>query len=127
VEFVNHPETIATAIRIGKPINWKKAIKAIRDSKGTAEVVSDDEILHAQRLLASKEGIFAEPASAASLAGLKKAVESGEIGVNDKVVCVATGCGLKDVEVIEKLYEKPVEVEPNLKDLMIAMGLTGEN
>ena len=91
-----HPETVATAIRIGAPASWKKALRAVRDSGGIMLTVSDHEILRAQRLLASKEGIFAEPASSASLAGLLKASRSSLIGRRDSIVCVITGHGLKD-------------------------------
>ncbi len=91
-----HPETLATAIRIGNPISWQKAIKAIYDSKGLAESVTDEEILNAQKLLARKEGIFVEPASAASIAGFIKLIENREIDKGEEVVCVTTGHGLKD-------------------------------
>ncbi len=70
---VDNPETVATAIRIGAPVSWKKAVNAIYESKGTAETVTDEEILEAQKTLARVEGIFVEPASASSIAGLKKA------------------------------------------------------
>jgi len=96
-----HPETVATAIRIGAPASWKKALRAVRDSGGTMLTVSDRQILQAQRLLASKEGIFAEPASSASLAGLLKAARSNLIGRRDSIVCVITGHGLKDQAVVE--------------------------
>ncbi|MGO8806723.1 MAG: threonine synthase, partial [Candidatus Bathyarchaeia archaeon] len=74
---VEHPETVATAIRIGAPVSWKKAVNAIRESHGTAETVTDDEILDAQKMLARIEGIFVEPASASSIAGLVKLVKNG--------------------------------------------------
>lgn len=100
---VSNPETIATAIRIGSPVNWSKVLRAIKDSDGTAETVTDNEILGAQRELAQKEGIFVEPASAASIAGLIKLVESGRVDRSDVVVCVATGHGLKDPSVAERI------------------------
>jgi threonine synthase len=78
-------------------------LKAIKESKGTAETVSDSEILKAQRDLAAKEGIFVEPASAASIAGLKKVMELGHIDRSDAVVCVTTGHGLKDPSVADHL------------------------
>ena len=76
---VENPETIATAIRIGAPVSWKKAVNAIRESQGTAETVTDEEILHAQKILARIEGIFVEPASASSIAGLNKLIKNGTI------------------------------------------------
>lgn len=95
-EVVSNPETVATAIRIGNPASWKRAVRARDESGGRIEAVSDDEILAAQRLLASREGIFCEPASAASIAGLRTAVDAGWVGPDDTVVCVLTGHGLKD-------------------------------
>ena len=100
---VHNPQTIATAIRIGSPVNWPKVLKAIQESKGTAETVTDPEILEAQRELATLEGIFVEPASAASLAGLKKLRGNGKIDPSETVVCVTTGHGLKDPSVLERL------------------------
>jgi len=107
---IPNPETIATAIRIGAPVNWKKALRAVRESRGTMITVSDDEILRAQRLLASTEGLFVEPASAASIAGLAKATSQGLVDKGEAVVCVATGHGLKDPEVVLKMSPKFVEL-----------------
>jgi threonine synthase len=91
---IEHPETIASAIRIGNPVRWEDAIAASRDSRGAIRVVSDAEILEAYRLLAYREGMFCEPASAASVAGLLKyGAEDAE-----QIVCVLTGRGLKDPE-----------------------------
>lgn len=100
---IHNPQTIATAIRIGAPVNWTKVLDAIKQSKGTAETVSDHEILTAQKDLAAKEGIFVEPASAASVAGLRKMCESGKIDRSEVVVCVTTGHGLKDPSVADHL------------------------
>jgi threonine synthase len=97
-EPVKKPETIATAIRIGNPVNGPKAIMAIRASKGTAESVSDVEIIKAQKLMARLEGIGVEPASASAIAGLRKLVRSGEVKKDERIVCVATGHILKDPE-----------------------------
>ena len=94
-------ETIATAIRIGSPVNWPKVLRAIRDSNGTAETVTDIQILNAQTQIARDEGIFVEPASAASIAGLEKIVEDKKIDRNDTIVCVTTGHGLKDPSIID--------------------------
>jgi threonine synthase len=99
----SNPQTLATAIRIGFPVNWTKVLRAIKDSKGTAETVSDKEILEAQRSLAAKEGIFVEPASAASIAGLKKQREAGKIDRSELVVCVTTGHGLKDPSIADRI------------------------
>ena len=110
IQAVACPETVATAIRIGYPVSWKKALNAVRDSDGLMETVSDKEILEAQKLLARLEGLFIEPASAASIAGLKKLAEMGEIDADEEVVCVATGHGLKDPDIIISLYERPIEV-----------------
>ena len=91
---VEHPETVASAIRIGHPVRWEDAMSAARDSRGSIRAVSDEEILAAFRLLASREGMFSEPASAASVAGLLKYGAEGA----EQVVCVLTGRGLKDPE-----------------------------
>ncbi len=95
---VAKPETVATAIRIGNPVNGPKAIRAIRASKGTAESVSDAEIIRAQKMIARLGGIGVEPASASTVAGLRKLVKSGEVSRDEKIVCVATGHILKDPE-----------------------------
>jgi threonine synthase len=91
---VAHPETLATAIRIGNPASWDKAIAAQTASQGSFRAVTDEEILDAYRLLASSEGIFCEPASAASVAGLLQVKD--EVPTGATVVCVLTGNGLKD-------------------------------
>lgn len=95
VDPLDNPRTVASAIRIGAPASWKKALAAVKESNGAMLAVSDDEIMRAQRLLANHEGIFAEPASAASLAGLMKANKIGLIDAQS-AVCVITGHGLKD-------------------------------
>src|SRR5205085_3937746 len=91
---VEHPETVASAIRIGNPVRWEDAMAAATDSRGSIRAVSDEEILAAFRLLASREGMFCEPASAASVAGLLKYGAEGA----EQIVCVLTGRGLKDPE-----------------------------
>lgn len=90
------PKTVATAIQIGNPASWMRATTALEESKGRIDSVTDEEILQAQKWLASKEGIFAEPASAASLAGVIKQHKQGLLEKGAKVVCVLTGNGLKD-------------------------------
>ncbi len=117
------PETVATAIRIGAPVSWKKAINAIRDSGGTAETVTDNEILNAQKILSRLEGLFVEPASASSIAGLKKLIENGTINKDERVVCVTTGHGLKDPDVAIRMNEKPLEVDAELTAIESALGL----
>jgi len=114
---VENPETIATAIRIGAPVSATKALRAIYESDGLAETVTDDEILSAQKLLARTEGIGIEPASAASIAGLKKLVENGSIDKGEQVVCVVTGHLLKDPNTAINACEKPVEVEADINVL----------
>jgi threonine synthase len=120
---VEHPETIATAIRIGAPVSWKKAMNAIHESNGTAETVTDEEILEAQKTLARIEGIFVEPASASSIAGLKKLVKNGVIGKDERVVCITTGHGLKDPDTAIKQSEKPLEVDAEISAIENALGL----
>jgi threonine synthase len=120
---VGKPETIATAIRIGAPVSWKKAVNAIRQSHGTAETVADAEILDAQKMLARLEGLFVEPASASSIAGLKKLVENGEIDKDECIVCVATGHGLKDPDVAVQVSEKPLVVDAEMEAVERALGL----
>jgi len=121
---INEPETIATAIRIGAPVSWKKAIRAINESRGTAETVTDEEILEAQKMLARAEGLFVEPASASSIAGLKKMFEAGKIDTDEAVVCVATGHGLKDPDIAIKISEKPLEVDAEIGFIEKLLGLS---
>jgi threonine synthase len=120
---VDKPETVATAIRIGAPVSWKKAVNAIRESHGTAETVTDAEILDAQKLLARFEGLFVEPASASSIAGLKKLVENGEVDSDERVVCVTTGHGLKDPDIAVQVSEKPLEVDAEMEAIEQVLGL----
>ncbi|MGQ0563382.1 MAG: threonine synthase [Gemmatimonadota bacterium] len=93
---IAEPETVATAIRIGKPATWQPALDAARDSGGELRAVSDEEILEAYRAIASLEGVFCEPASAASVAGLRAAVRDGVVASSAQCVCVLPGNGLKD-------------------------------
>ncbi len=117
VEPVKDPETIATAIRIGAPVSAQKALRAIYESNGYADTVTDDEILSAQKLLARKEGIGVEPASAASIAGLLKMVESGEVDKGEQVVCIVTGHLLKDPNTAIDACVKPLEIDADVKAL----------
>lgn len=98
---VSNPTTVASAIRIGNPASWTGATSARDESKGSINAVTDEEILEAQRLLAQREGVFCEPASAASLGGLIKLARQGLHLKNKKVVCIITGTGLKDPQQIE--------------------------
>jgi threonine synthase len=114
---IEKPETVATAIRIGAPVNAPKALRAVRESKGYVEAVSDKEIIEAQKLLARKEGIGVEPASASSIAGLIKLLKEGIVNEDEKIVCITTGHALKDPETIFKEYKKPVEIAPEIEKL----------
>jgi threonine synthase len=111
------PETIASAIRIGNPVNAAKALHAIRSTGGIAESVTDEEITEAQLELARVEGIGVEPASAASIAGLKKLVALGKIEPDEKIVCITTGHLLKDPERAIAICEPPTEVEADVEVL----------
>ena len=117
IEPVVNPETVATAIRIGAPVSAQKALRAIYDSNGIAETVTDDEILSAQKLLARTEGIGVEPASAASIAGLIKLVETGEVDKGEQVVCIVTGHLLKDPDTAINACIKPIEIDANIEAL----------
>ncbi|MDX6151829.1 threonine synthase [Marinococcus sp. PL1-022] len=118
-EVVKDPETIATAIRIGNPASWNKAIRVTEESDGRIDMVTDDEIVEAYQLLAKTEGVFAEPASCASLAGLKKQIDSGKIKKGSSVVCVLTGNGLKDPSTaIDKVTVKPTVIPNNEEAFM---------
>ena len=112
---VEHPQTVATAIRIGNPASWQKALAARDESGGSIDTVSDGQILAAQKLMAVKAGVFGEPASAASLAGLVKLARAGMDFSGKRIVCVVTGTGLKDTETALKnaeqsLLEMPADV-----------------
>lgn len=103
---IDHPKTIATAIRIGNPASWQTAVRARDESGGVIRAVTDAEILRAYRLLASREGIFGEPASAASVAGLLKMAREKVVFKDKRIVCVITGSGLKDPDIPIR-YAKP--------------------
>ena len=113
---VANPQTIASAIRIGNPANWKGATEARDASGGIIDTVSDDEILEAYRLLASHEGIFCEPASAASFAGLSKVIRRGLNLSEQRVVCIFTGTGLKDPDLaVSSVAAQTIEIEPTVE------------
>lgn len=111
---IEFPETIATAIRIGNPASWEYAVAARDESEGLIEAVSDDEMIAAYKLIASREGIFAEPASCASIAGVLRSVKEGKIKPGSKVVAILTGNGLKDPQTaIDVKVEPPHKIESN--------------
>lgn len=114
---VEKPETIATAIRIGNPASWKGAIQARDESGGLIDSVSDEEILYAYKLLASCEGIFCEPASAASLAGVLKLSKNDYFKNGSRIVCTLTGNGLKDPDTVFKVTEEPIKVRADIKEV----------
>ena len=127
---IDKPETIASAIRIGNPASWKKARAAIVESRGAIDLVSDDDILAAQTWLAQREGIFVEPASAASIAGLFKCCDSPdaaysfqEIPEGSRIVCTVTGNGLKDPDVILQRMRELKPVAATISDVRAAIGL----
>jgi len=108
---VENPETIATAIRIGKPASWQQAEDARDESGGVIDAVTDKEILQAYDMLASLEGVFCEPASAASVAGIIKLNKAGYFKAGDKIVCTLTGNGLKDPDTAMKGIATPITID----------------
>jgi len=125
---ITEPETMASAIRIGNPASWEFATRALEESRGAIDIVTDDEILDAQRWLASEEGIFVEPASAASIAGLFKCCDGlrhpaypfEDIAEGSRIVCTVTGHGLKDPDAVR--LTTPVAVAPQETDVLRAIG-----
>jgi len=129
-KIIEEPETIASAIRIGNPASWKQAWVAIDESSGAVDVVSDEEIVGAQMWLAQNEGVFVEPASAATIAGLFKCCDSKEAACSfqeipevSRIVCTVTGHGLKDPDVIMRQMEDLKPVDANGRDVLRAIGL----
>ncbi|MFH1016415.1 MAG: threonine synthase [Chloroflexota bacterium] len=118
---IPRPETVASAIRIGNPASWEKAVAARDESGGVIDMVSDDEILSAQKLIATKAGIFGEPASAASVAGLVKMAQKLDLS-RSTVVCVITGHGLKDTEIALKNAPPFLKLPPELAAVEKALG-----
>lgn len=116
------PETIATAIRIGNPASWEKAVQARDESGGLIDSVTDDEILEAYKMVSSLEGVFCEPASAASIAGLIKKNGQGLFNGGERVVCTLTGHGLKDPDNAIKVSKEPVTCEPETKKVLNVLG-----
>src|SRR5689334_18689282 len=119
---IDRPETVATAIRIGDPASWTKAIDARDASGGRITAVTDDEVLAAYRALARYEGVFCEPASAASVAGITKAAAAGEVDPDATVVCVLTGHGLKDPTTAERSVPPLLEADATVGSVAVALG-----
>lgn len=121
---VSEPETIATAIRIGNPASWKQAEAARDESGGRIEAVTDEEILDAYHLLASQEGVFCEPASAAGVAGILRLGKQGFFKPKHRVVCILTGNGLKDPQTAMRFAGEPAILPPDGKRLADHLGLS---
>ena len=119
---VEHPETVATAIRIGNPASWARAVAARDESGGRIDAVTDEEILAAYRDLARLEGVFCEPSSAASVAGVRKVAAAGELDPDAAVVCVLTGNGLKDPTTAERNVAPVLEAPVSLDGVRAALG-----
>jgi threonine synthase len=122
-EVVRNPETIATAIRIGNPASWSQAVEARDTSGGVIDMVTDEEILSAYRLIAAKEGIFVEPSSAAGIAGLIKYKSQGKLPKNKKIVITVTGNGLKDVQWVLDGADKPTVIPVDVRKAAEVIGL----
>ena len=119
---VEKPETIATAIRIGNPASWQQALAARDSSRGVIQAVTDDEILEAYKFLA-REGLFCEPASAASFAGAWRMIKQGKIEPGSRIVCTLTGHGLKDTTTAGKLASLPDPIPATLEAISRAAGV----
>jgi len=121
---VDAPETVATAIRIGNPASWQKAIAAREESGGRIDAVTDDQILAAWRALAEEEGLFCEPSSAASVAGVTALAGTDALPRDATVVCVLTGTGLKDPSTAERLAadHHVIEADATVGAVAVALG-----
>lgn len=127
-KVIEQPETVATAIRIGNPASWQSAEAAASESSGNIDMVTDEEILEAYQLIAEKEGVFAEPASAASVAGIVKQYRQGKLPQGARVVCVLTGNGLKDPDTaIETGAVRPTVVSQEMSAVLEAIGMKRGN
>jgi threonine synthase len=116
--IVDDPQTVATAIRIGNPASWKGSLQAVEESSGRIDLVTDEEILDAYRLVAALEGVFCEPASAASIAGVMKLHRAGSFHEGDTVVCTLTGHGLKDPDTAISVSHQPRTVRATREDVL---------
>jgi threonine synthase len=121
--IIEEPRTIATAIRIGNPASWGPALEAMKDSRGWIDIVTDEEIVRAYRLLAREEGIFMEPASAATVAGLIKLVKAGRFEPGSTLVLTLTGHGLKDPDTALESASRPTVVPPRVDAVLAQLGL----
>ena len=115
--IVEEPQTVATAIRIGNPASWQSALTAVKESSGAIDMVTDEEILHAYALVASEEGVFCEPASATSVAGVIKLSQAGQLKEGATVVCTLTGHGLKDADTAIGISRQPQTVKATRDDV----------
>jgi threonine synthase len=120
---VDQPRTVATAIKIGNPASWGPALEAVQDSGGWIDIVTDEEILRAYRMLAREEGIFMEPASAATVAGLVKNVKAGRFEPGSTLVLTLTGHGLKDPDTALESASRPATVPPEIGAVLEQLGL----
>ena len=120
---VEDPQTVATAIRIGNPASWKSAIQAVEESAGKIDMVTDQQILEAYGLVAAEEGVFCEPASAASVAGVIRLREAGMLKEGETVVCTLTGHGLKDADTAISVSRQPRTVKANRDDVARLLSL----
>ena len=120
---IEEPRTVATAIKIGNPASWGPALEAMKDSRGWIDIVTDEEILRAYRVLAHEEGIFMEPASAATVAGLIKLVKAGRFEPGSTLVLTLTGHGLKDPDSALESASRPATVPPRVDAVLAQMGL----
>lgn len=119
---VEKPETLATAIRIGNPASWKTAVAAAEESGGSISIVTELEIIEAYKLVAAKEGVFCEPASAASIAGVLKLVKAGKIPDGSSIVCILTGHGLKDPDNAILYGDKPTFIPCKVEEVAKRLG-----
>ncbi|MCP9450720.1 MAG: threonine synthase [Nitrospira sp.] len=115
---VEQPHTVATAIRIGNPASWKSALQAVEESSGAIDLVTDEEILAAYAAVARTEGVFCEPASAASVAGVTKLYRTGGLREGETVVCTLTGHGLKDADIAISVSKQPLTVKATREDVV---------
>src|SRR5690349_5743601 len=120
---IAEPRTVATAIKIGNPASWGLALEAMHDSQGWVDIVTDEEILRAYRLLAHEEGIFMEPASAATVAGLVKMVKAGRFEPGSTLVLTLTGHGLKDPDTALESATRPTTVPASIDAVLAQLGL----
>jgi len=120
---IEEPRTVATAIKIGNPASWGPALEAMKDSRGWIDIVTDEEILRAYRLLAREEGIFMEAASAATVAGLIKLVKAGRFESGSTLVLTLTGHGLKDPDTALESASRPTAVPPRVDAVLAQLGL----